>query len=46
MGVSNESRAGHIGMEALHDAAVAEAVSDLLVTDGPELLFSLKLNFT
>ena len=33
-------------MEALHDAAVAKAVSDLLVADSPELLFSLKLNFT
>ena len=33
-------------MEALHDTAVAKVVSDLLVADSPELLLSLKLNFT
>ena len=32
-------------MEALHDTAVAKAVSDLLVADSPELFFALELYF-
>ena len=46
MGVSDKSRTSQVGMEAFHDVAVAEVVSDLLVVDSPELLLSLKLNFT
>ena len=44
MGVSDSSRASEVGVDALHNAAVAKAVSDFLVAESPEFLFSFELN--
>ena len=44
--VFNKGRAGEVGVKALHNAGVAEAVSDLLVTGSPELFFMLELYFS
>ena len=45
VGVSHSSGAIEVGVDALHDAAVAKAVSDFLVAESPKLLFTFELNF-
>ena len=45
VGVPDKSGAIEVGVKALHDTAVAEAVPDFLVADSPEFLFPFELDF-
>ena len=43
--VFDECRAGEVRVEARHGMAVMETVSDLLMSESPELLLALELDF-
>ena len=43
--VSDKCRAGEVGVETRHGTAVMETISDLLVSESPEFLLTLELNF-
>ena len=43
--VSDKCRASEVGMETRHGTAVMETLSDLLMSESPELLLTLELNF-
>ena len=43
--VSDKCRAGEVGMETRHGTAVMEMISDFLMSESPEFLLTLELNF-
>ena len=45
MGVSDEGRAGEVRVDPFHDTAVAEAVFNFCMADGPELFLAFELDF-